>query len=294
MPPASKSARSIPTRALALGVALCALLAVVALATRTDHPSAGKSSDTRELPTQFLDYVFTFSLVAGILMVAVLAYYRARFQQQTGRGGWELRQMVMFVCAIAAICMIAVFWAERLREGNGLRLRSGGVNTVTAVQTDANGKPLPQRTPSLRWEAVLVAGSIGVAVAAGFWLTKRAKRRPDERTLREDLTAILQDTIDKLWDEQDPRRAVILAYAWMERTLAAHGLPRAPSEAPLEYLARVLIELDASRESVFELTTLFERARFSPHVIDDEMKGEAIAALSAVRDELSAAEAVAA
>jgi hypothetical protein len=79
---------------------------------------------------------------------------------------------------------------------------------------------------------------------------------------------------------------VIAAYARMERALAAHGLPREPSEAPHEYLARVLAELDASAGSVRHLTVLFERAKFSPHLIDLAMKEEAIEALVRLRDEL--------
>jgi hypothetical protein len=40
--------------------------------------------------------------------------------------------------------------------------------------------------------------------------------------------------------------------------------------------------------SVLALTELFERAKFSPHAIDAEMKDEAIGALIAVRDDLRA------
>jgi hypothetical protein len=290
-----KTQRGLPLRAIVAGAALAGLLAVVAVATRTDHPSAGDDARTRELPTSYFDYVFTFSIVMGIVMVCVIAYLRARAQQQRGSGGWELRQMVLFLVAVAAVSLVAVVWAERLRDGGGRTL--SGANFGTGTLQAATGKtdgPAAERTPEFRWQALLVAATVAASVAGGFALTRRGRRRPDDRTLREDLTAILQDTLEKLWDEQDPRRAVILAYAWMERTLAAHGLPRNPSEAPHEYLSRVLLDLDASRESTFRLTALFERARFSPHVIGEDMKVEAIAALSALRDELAATEPAAA
>jgi hypothetical protein len=284
----AKTQRAVPRRAVVVGAALCGLLAVVALATRSGRSSGGDSS-TRQLPASFFDYVFTFSIVTGLVMVCALAYYRARRQQQQGKSSWELKQMMMFLVAVAAVSLVAVVWAERLRDGSGSRVQPVQIGTgVAPVSTDSTGRPLPERAPRFRWEALLVAATVAATVAGGFALTRRGRRRPEDRTLREELTAILQDTLDKLWDEQDPRRAVILAYAWMERTLGAHGLPREPSEAPLEYLSRVLLDLDASRESVFELTTLFERARFSPHVIDEEMKADAIAALSALRDELGA------
>jgi uncharacterized protein DUF4129 len=74
----------------------------------------------------------------------------------------------------------------------------------------------------------------------------------------------------------------------MERTLAAAGIPRRPSEAPFEFLTRALHELDASADSVTRLTDLFEWAKFSPHQPDESMRDDAIAALEAVRDELRA------
>ena len=67
-----------------------------------------------------------------------------------------------------------------------------------------------------------------------------------------------------------------------------------PQEAPLEYVARALRDLEVGERSVRRLTDLFERAKFSTHEIDESMRTEAIAALGRVRDELrSASEAAA-
>ena len=48
-----------------------------------------------------------------------------------------------------------------------------------------------------------------------------------------------------------------------------------------------------SRRSARRLDPLFERAKFSQHEVDPEMKDEAIAALETLQDELRAAEALA-
>ena len=104
---------------------------------------------------------------------------------------------------------------------------------------------------------------------------------------------MLEESLDELRAERDPRRAVIRAYARLERVLAAHGIPRRPSDAPLEYLNRVLVGLSVSPESVQRLTLLFERAKFSHHDVGPEMKDEAIAALQTMQDELRTAEALA-
>jgi hypothetical protein len=101
---------------------------------------------------------------------------------------------------------------------------------------------------------------------------------------------VLDESRDDLRSERDPRRAVIAAYARMERTLASAGFPRSVAEAPLEYLGRILRDLlHTSADAVSKLTALFERAKFSHHEIHAGMKDEAIDALVSVRDELRAA-----
>ena len=87
---------------------------------------------------------------------------------------------------------------------------------------------------------------------------------------------------------------MIAAYARMERALAAHGFPRRRFEAPHEYLSRVLGELSGGRLAAARLTALFERARFSPHEINAEMKTEAIEAIESLQADLAATEAEAA
>ena len=104
----------------------------------------------------------------------------------------------------------------------------------------------------------------------------------------------VDESLDDLRAEPDSRKAVIAAYARLERVLAAHGLPRDPAEAPLEYLGRILAQLSVSDRAVRALTDLFEEAKFSQHAVGPEMKEQAIEALQTVRDDLLAAEALAA
>jgi len=108
--------------------------------------------------------------------------------------------------------------------------------------------------------------------------------------IRETLAEVLTETLDDLRNEADPRKAVIGAYAKMERTLAARGVPRRKSEAPHGYLARIIDVVSGSAHSAQRLTRLFARARFSPHEIDLRMKEDAIDALTGLRAELQAAQ----
>jgi Domain of unknown function (DUF4129) len=133
--------------------------------------------------------------------------------------------------------------------------------------------------------AVVVAALLAIVVAQ---VTAERRRRGEPRPRPAQLAALLDDTLEDLEREPDPRRAVIAAWARMERGLAAFGLPRRAAEAPFEYAARVLGEARVGPEAVHRLTDLFERAKFSRQTIDQAMRDQAIAALGAVRRELQA------
>ena len=74
----------------------------------------------------------------------------------------------------------------------------------------------------------------------------------------------------------------------MEAALASVGLARRPSDAPREYLARLEAGLGGGRAPAARLTELFERARFSPHPVGEDLRREAIGALETLRMELEA------
>jgi hypothetical protein len=143
--------------------------------------------------------------------------------------------------------------------------------------------------PSVSWIPIaIVLGLVATAVVAYVVAERRARRRrADSReVLVEQLATVLDDTLDDLRAETDPRRAVIAAYARLERVLGANGVPRRSSETPEEYLSRVLADLPLGSGATERLTDLFTRAKFSQHEVDSTMKEDAIGALEQVRDEL--------
>ena len=151
--------------------------------------------------------------------------------------------------------------------------------------------PLPKGgsyEPSFAWLPVTIVLALAAAGVTAFILAERRRRGPASagEGLAEQLAAALDDTLDDLRAESDPRRAVIAAYARLERVLAALGVARQPAETPEEYLARILGELAVDAEAVRRLTDLFSRAKFSQHAVDIGMKEEAIDAFAQLRDEL--------
>jgi hypothetical protein len=273
---------------LALGAGLTVLLALVAAASRGDRAAPARG----EGPSDAVwDYLLSTYLVLGVVTFVALVYVLAKERESlptrrtTHR---DIRQLLQFAAVIVVLFLIGPRLAALFREHE----ERGG---TTPVQTRASDREGKRREPGaeargrreFRWAPVIVLSAFGAATIAVVLVT-RARRR--EELPRDEFAGALADVLDDaladLRAERDPRRAIIAAYARMERLLGAHGVPRRPSEAPFEYLGRVLVELRANVSSVFELTALFERAKFSRHRIDGGMRDEAIAALVAVRDEL--------
>ena len=292
MEPAKRPSGLGPGERAALAAAgVLALLAIVALGTR-GHGWGGGSGGTSGLPTSFWDTVFSIFFVVFLVCAGIVLWMYAQMRHERGTQGYERRMhfvaAIVFLATVLGLALAYAHWGR----GRGALIRRPAQQT-SGQNGHQDRLPTRPRHPGVQHHFNYTAAAIALAVLIGAAAVavareKRRKRPPKERVpgAAEALAATIDDTLDDLRREPDPRRAVIAAYARMERSLAAHGLPRLPSEAPHEYLARALVELDASAASARHLTTLFERAKFSPHLVDLAMKQEAIEALVRLRDEL--------
>jgi hypothetical protein len=277
-------------RPASLAAAVLVLLAVVALASRSDRAGRPADSGDRTLPLAFWDYLVTFGLLVMIAVLALAVYLRVPLRGPR-RGGFAFTQLLGIVIIVGLFTLVGtrMEWPN-IRSSPGVEDALVDQRTKTPAPEEAEGSQRDSRPVRFRWEVFLAVGGlllVGGGIYAARWRSQQ--RRFGERAdAASALSAALDDSLDDLRAERDARRAVIAAYARMEGTLGRHGLPRRPFEAPLEYLARVLHELRVRSGAVLALTELFERAKFSRHEIDAEMKDEAIGALIAVRDDLEA------
>ncbi len=122
-----------------------------------------------------------------------------------------------------------------------------------------------RRAVPFDWAPVVVSSAHACRPRSPPGFCSGRARRAARPPVAAALALALDATLDDLRADPDPRRAVIAAYARMERALARSGLPRSPAEAPREYLRRTLPGVGAGAASVARLTALFERAKFSPH-----------------------------
>lgn len=273
---------------------ILALVAVVAIASRGSTPTGGAGA--RRPTDTLLDILLSLylvGLVAGAILLLYMLMLRRTAVSQAGGSRRDWRNTLGLLILVGAGLLLARDISTRRLEGR----------TITVPPAPGGGALTPTTAGQQEYEAEfawipvsITLGLLALAVAGVWWSERSRRRARGERSANpfaDALAAAVDESLDDLRAEQDPRRAVIAAYARLERVLASHGLPRRPSEAPLEYLARMLGELSVSPPAARRLTDLFERAKFSQHAVGPEMKEQAIGALETVRDDLAAARALA-
>lgn len=269
-----------------LAVAVVGLAALVVVASGGWTPAG--TSASRQVPDVLLDAVVSLGLVLLLPGAAILLYglaqrreiaaeIRRRRYPRSGLAGW----------AVFALLFALLTWyrgrdwrppnPEGELEGQafpGARPREPSPGEVTTYE------------PELTWipVAALVA-LVAVTLAAHLVAARRERTAPAE-ALAHIVAGVVDEALDDLHAEPDARRAVIAAFARLERAFATSGLPRARAETAHEYLPRALRALEIDNRPARTLASLYEVAQFSLHEVDAGMKAQAIAALQDVRAEL--------
>jgi hypothetical protein len=267
------------------------LVTVVGIAATGSTPHG---SDRSRAPSDtLLDALFTLWLVAAVVGGILLVYglmQRKAIARELASGRYRrtsLAAWVAFVLVLTAVVSIARYLnlqpQPRYISDDEPAFGAGKPGIDRPGHT-----PIGDYHPEVSWLVVAVVGVLAVAAVTAHVSARRRSRKTAnaDEEFAEQLALALDDALDDLRAAADPRRAIVAAYARMERVLAASGVPRRSAETADEYLGRVLRELAPGSDAVARLTDLFTQAKFSHHDVDATMKEDAIQALEQVRDEL--------
>jgi len=279
-------------RLAAAAAAVLALAAVVALASRAEVGGGAGREVHPGLPPAVLEWLVALGAVVGL---AALSLYVLAFRAPRPGGDDDetappahihpLLKLAAQLVAVVAILAVTFFVWGALERSDSAAPRPANPPLSAAKGHRRPGAPDvdPHKIAIIAGLFLLVGGGLVV------WLRPR-RGESGKRSARRAVADAVEESLGSLADEPDPRRAVIAAYARMERALGASGIPRRASEAPLEYMHRALRQLRAGARPVRRLTGLFAVAKFSQHPVDSEMKQDAISALEEVGRDLAAAD----
>jgi hypothetical protein len=268
------------------------LLAVVAWAVTGVH-TGGASGSARTMSPGMSGTLNAVVAAAwgAVVVVFIVMTHRLRRQLDKDAEGLEPRPPKPWWVTMVAWLIVAAVFLIPLLFRNGQDREPQPIATPAAApgSDPTNGTVDDQRRPS-SWVIVgFVAGAAAAGAALAFAARRPARIERDREPLpelRRHVVGVVDDSIRNIERDPDPRRAIIRAYARLEAVLARGGIPRRPSDTPLEYIDGALRTLAIPADPARSLTDLFEIARFSDRPVDISMKRRAIDCLLDIRSAL--------
>ena len=281
---------------LALSAA-AGLIAIVAFASQSASADEGALSIDFEPVFTLVRAIFYAGLAIGTLALP-FAFLMRRARARRDRATRELRQLepvpwwaralgftVMAAAFAFQIAVVIAFIDDLRRHATAAGAGAGGF--AGATDPGALGAASDDLTALTIALVIVVALGALIVIMALRWRVLDAPTGVDGTDRRTAVARAVDLSLDALRSEPDPRRAVIAAYAAMERSLSGAGFGRERSEAPLEYLRRVIAAPTTVGEEVRTITLLFQYAKFSHHAVEEAMRSRAIEALARIRSAIS-------
>jgi len=235
--------------------------------------------------------VFAADILVTAAIVDALWYHRRLSKPRKPRH-WTSTLAIYIASLMPTLFAVAIIVFVRKRNGGGALFPIPGAGAFGAPRFGAVSNPAGATASVVdQWLGLALAALIVIVFLA--WLFWPASRRREIRVRAPQLEAIVtvavEESLDLLRSMADPRQAIIAAYASMEGSMSRAGWPRRLSEAPVEFVTRILAAAAGMSGDLMRLTELFEVAKFSDHVIDERMRDDAIRALSGIRERLRVA-----
>jgi hypothetical protein len=199
-----------------------------------------------------------------------------------------LRRLTL-ILSILNVVVLAYLWRRAVLDG-GLFSGAAGLASGLALP----GTVPPSAPAVFNWVFGILALAAGLGalvlalwIALGDRLVHEREEAVDEPPTAP-LEALVEESLEDLRSEADPRRAIVRCYARFERAAANAGLERKPWFTPMEFMRETLVRLPVPRAAVPTLTGLFELARFSHHALGPRERDRAVDALHEIRTAMEA------
>lgn len=184
---------------------------------------------------------------------------------------WWMQILIRLASILPLIAIVAILvWAWPGLEASFMAFSRRILQPLSDAEAPAPDIPVVS-LPWLGWLLGLVgllAGLASLAVALVLLFAERIAdwlERRNRPASAEPLREAIEESLDDLADEADPRTAIIRCYRRFERFAAEARVPRAPWQTSSEFVLEALSRLALPRIPVERLTRLFELARFSDH-----------------------------
>lgn len=311
-------------KSTARAIAVIALLVVAAWALRGYLPGNESVADRQQRPPSspaaLIVDVALLSVSVAIIGVAIVVRLRNRQARRPGPGslpesrggiGRPTWRFSMITLALVIGWVLLVMLLTRLGVHGPADQAPSGTPTMadpnSAPATSAN--PIPRQPDSSDQQGPNIVGYLvppmlilmSLIVVGTAIMSRRARhataasatggelpQAPGHDGAAESLARAAEVGLAEIGDlSREPREAIIACYAAMERELThVPGAVPLDCDTPSEVLARAVAHHALNADSATRLVELFEEARFSPHVMNEEHRDIAVDALRLVLADL--------
>lgn len=298
-------------------VALIVLLLAVSAALRGYLPASHQGPRGESAGSGAAAIIVVAILGAACTLVAIAVIARLRDPRAaapqagqlsemlgTGRGRPSWR-VVLIGLAIIVTWLSIVLVSSRLLSSHTVGQAPPAPATGAPSAEHANA-PAPRRPhpPNGDMFGVLLAATVPMMLIIATGTIVMSRRRAGAAapgavaddfvesaappTRSESLARAAERGLAEMTDlSREPREAIIACYAAMERELAnVPGAAPQDFDTPTEVLARAVEHHALHADNAVQLVSLFAEARFSPHVMNEGHRDEAVRVLQLVLDEL--------
>jgi hypothetical protein len=289
--------RIAATRAATIVAGLGLLLALAALL------------DTRGGPGDDLPSVrVTFTVPDGLLAVSgvilalawivfLVAARRARKPEEEPeaeplRLPWWRQALTQVFLTLPLLLLVAVLWLDGGRIASALLAWGQAWSHVLGAPSSGAAESPVIALPALGWTFGLLALAVALLTLAVALLLLLGDRLVAWRARRETggtaqpFVEAVDESLDDLADEPDPRVAIIRCYRRFEQAAARAQVRRAPWQTAEEFMRDAQQRLPLPDLAVERVTRLFEVARFSHHPVGSVERDLARACLEEIRTAL--------
>ena len=309
-------------KSTARAVAVVALLFVTACALRGYLPGIEPVADRERPPSSPAALIVDLALLAGsvvIIGIAIISRLRNRQARRPAAGqlpaspgtlGRPTWRFSLIALGLLIVWLVLVLVLMQMGVGSPGDQPPSALPTVpdpSSAPTPTN--PVPRQPDSPDDPGANIIGYfvppmliLMALIVVGTAIASRRQRRvattwpvahddpeaPAQPGAAESLARAAEVGLAEIGDlSREPREAIIACYAAMERELMhVPGAVPQDCDTPSEVLARAVDHHALSADSASQLVDLFEEARFSPHVMNEDHRDVAVDALRLVLADL--------
>ena len=271
--------------------AIITILAVMVLVDGLRNENGQGGENDRNALEQISTITIQLMIAFWIILIGFLVYrFLNHIRISRSRVGLKIgpAQGILPYAVILLAMLIFLFLAKPF-EPDGLMTNQPegmGQTNTTSYPTGGSSQIMPTMFPLV----VILIALTSIVIVWRFLRQDPASVHAEAEPRQEQALEVLDKALVSLYAGEDPGSTIIRTYQQMCLLVQVDKLDNEPYLTPKEFAELAVRDLGWSEGPLFDLTQLFEEARYSDHLMGEPQKERAIASFNELRNALEVRE----